>query len=120
MRLCTLGLLATLLATPTLLAQPAPESAAEQAPSWLNDEAGALSDAGRARVTSLADEAWSRGQVRLAVTLVRDTGAATVAERARSAGARRGSAGARCCCTSPSTVAPTTSRAGRRAGVAVL
>lgn len=88
MRAPTLGLLATLLTTPTLLAQPP-----EAAPSWLDDEAGALSDAGRARVTSLADEAWSRGQVRLAVTIVRDTGAATVAVRARESWRAQGLSG---------------------------
>ncbi len=82
----TVVLLASLLAVPALQAQPAaPAAVAPPAPSWVRDEAGVMSDAGRARAAALADEAWRVGQVRLAVTIVRDTGASSIADAARAA-----------------------------------
>ncbi len=93
MRALRLGLLFALSLTPSAGAQDAPPARVAVVAPAVQDDAAALDAAALARIGALSQEAWTRAQVSLAVTLVRDTGPRSVDAFARENWRARGLGG---------------------------
>lgn len=93
MRTLRLGLLLALSLTPSAGAQDAPPARVAVVAPAVQDDAAALDAAALARIDALSQEAWTRAQVSLAVTLVRDTGPRSVDAFARENWRARGLGG---------------------------